>query len=399
MAVSRHYLAPGAKGKGLRHEAPSGNAYGAIRLGPVTAPLLHMLTTADWKAALIAGVVAPPSLDEVGFVHLSTAEQVAVPANHLFTGRTDVQLLVLDPERIGAEIRWEDGDPPHPDGMQFPHAYGPVPTSSVLAVRPYPPRDDGGFDAPVRPGTDTAARAAGFETALLHRAATTEVPVTGGVAVLTGEVPQSHMHNQLLITGDVDARQLAADADEVLGGAGLTHRHVTLGGAHHTRTAAALAAQGWNVERCVVMAAPAGGEPDRRVEPFDVDGLRAHWAAMWRRNIPGIDDTAVRQLADRNLIEARVADLRFLGVRAGGEVVASCILKIDGATAWLDAVNTDPDHGKQGHGDALLATASALAADAGCDLLALSADAEDWPRNWYARRGFAEVGESWTAAR
>lgn len=369
------------------------------KTGRVTAPLLHMITTADWKAALIAGVVAPPSLSEVGFVHLSTADQVAVPANYLFSGRPDVQLLVLDPDRIGPEIRWEDGDPPHPDAMQFPHAYGAVPTSAVLAVRPYRPRGDGGFDAPVVPATDTAARATGFEAAVLRRAATTEVPVTGGVAVLTNAVPQSWMHNQMLIRDAVDAQQLMTEADKVLGGAGQTHHKITFDGTHHAPTIAALAGSGWTIEHVVVLAGPTGGEPDARVEPVDVDDLRSQWAANWRRDIPGIDDTTITQLADRNLIEAGVADVRFLGVRAAGTVVASCILKIDGATAWLDAVNTDPDHRGQGHGDALLATASALAADAGCDLLALGALADDWPRSWYARRGFEEVGESWSADR
>lgn len=365
----------------------------------MTAPLLHMLTTADWKAALTAGVVAPPSLAAVGFVHLSTAEQVAVPANHLFTGRTDVQLLVLDPERIGAEVRWEDGDPPHPDGMQFPHAYGPVPTSAVLAVHPYRPRTDGGFDAPAVPATDATERTIGAERAIVRRVATREVPVTGGVAVITEQVPNSYLHNQLYLTDVVDIEQIAADADAALGGAGLAHRRVQLDGPDHGPTAAALAEHGWDVSHLVYMAGPAGGEPDPRVEPVDVDALRPQWAAQWRRDIPDMDDAAIRQLADRYLLDAEVADLRFLGVRSGGDVVSSCVLKIDGATAWLDSVGTDPDHRGRGHSNAVLATASALAADAGCDLLALSTAAEDWVRNWYARLGLAVVGDSWNAQR
>ena len=34
--------------------------------------LLHLAEPADWRAALDAGALRPPSLAEVGFVHLST---------------------------------------------------------------------------------------------------------------------------------------------------------------------------------------------------------------------------------------------------------------------------------------------------------------------------------------
>jgi uncharacterized protein (DUF952 family) len=114
--------------------------------------LLHLCTAADWEAASAAGALAPPSLGEVGFVHLSTPEQVALPANRLFRGRSDVLLLVIDPARIGVEIRWEPGVPGDPASMRFPHAYGPVPTSAVTATLPYRPGQDGNFSAPALPG-------------------------------------------------------------------------------------------------------------------------------------------------------------------------------------------------------------------------------------------------------
>jgi uncharacterized protein (DUF952 family) len=113
--------------------------------------LLHMCTTADWEAARTAGALAPPSLAEVGFVHLSTPEQVTLPANRLFRGRSDILLLVIDPARIGVEVRWEPGVPGDPESMRFPHAYGPVPTAAVLRVVPYHPRPDGSFPAPDLP--------------------------------------------------------------------------------------------------------------------------------------------------------------------------------------------------------------------------------------------------------
>jgi GNAT superfamily N-acetyltransferase len=121
------------------------------------------------------------------------------------------------------------------------------------------------------------------------------------------------------------------------------------------------------------------------------------WDAMWQRDLPGVTDVAIAQLSDRYRLEEAAVDLRYLAVRRGDAVVACCLLKIDGATAVLDALHTEPEHRRRGHADALLTRALALAADAGCDLAVLTAAAEEWPREWYARRGFREVGESWSA--
>jgi uncharacterized protein (DUF952 family) len=47
-------------------------------------PLLHLITPAEWRAALRTGAVTPPSLREVAFVHLSSPGQVHLPAERLF---------------------------------------------------------------------------------------------------------------------------------------------------------------------------------------------------------------------------------------------------------------------------------------------------------------------------
>jgi uncharacterized protein (DUF952 family) len=117
----------------------------------VTGSLLHLIDTAGWRAARAAGVLAPPSLSEVGFVHLSAPEQVSLPADRLFAGRQDVVLLVLDPDLIGVEVRWEPGVPGDPESMRFPHAYGPVPLTAVRAVLDYRPGADGRFADPELP--------------------------------------------------------------------------------------------------------------------------------------------------------------------------------------------------------------------------------------------------------
>lgn len=358
-------------------------------------PLLHLVTPALWRDALTAGAVHP---SVAPFVHLSTPEQVALPANRLYAGRTDMCVLVVDPDRIDVPLAWEPGVPGDPDAMAFPHAYGPVPKSAVLAVVPYRPGADGRFAAPVLPALDTAGRVVGFEASILRRAASTESPVTGGVAVRTDAVPQSHHHNMLLVDGQTDAATVEADARRALAGLGRWCANLLVGS--HAATAAALGVRGWEVEELVhmVAATPSPPEPSR-VERLDRAALRPLWDAAWRRDIPGVADEVVEQLGERYAAEEPVVDLRYLGVREHGVVVAGALLKIDGATASLDAVGTDADHRGRGHGDALVTGALSVAAAAGCDLVGLQAAADDWPRGWYRRRGFAEVARSWWVSR
>lgn len=113
----------------------------------MTDSLLHICSRDDWDRALRDGMVAPASLDEVGFVHLSTAGQVHLPANRLFVGRTDLVLLHLDPARLTDPVRYEPGVPGDPESMRFPHLYGPLPVAAVVDVTAYEPDADGRFAA------------------------------------------------------------------------------------------------------------------------------------------------------------------------------------------------------------------------------------------------------------
>lgn len=117
----------------------------------MTTPLLHLATPDEWRAHRAAGVIAPSVAE---FVHLSTPDQVALPATRLFAGRTDLLLLVLDPSAIGVEIRFEPGVPTDPASMRFPHAYGEIPVSAVVHVLPYRPGPDGTFGTPTLPGDE-----------------------------------------------------------------------------------------------------------------------------------------------------------------------------------------------------------------------------------------------------
>jgi uncharacterized protein (DUF952 family) len=107
--------------------------------------LLHICAAPDWVNAQRRGEHRPDSLRDAGFVHLSTPQQVHLPANRLYAGRTDLLLLHIDTSRLEAPVRWERGDATDPASMLFPHLYGPLPVSAVIAVTEYRPGGDGRF--------------------------------------------------------------------------------------------------------------------------------------------------------------------------------------------------------------------------------------------------------------
>jgi uncharacterized protein (DUF952 family) len=115
---------------------------------PTPAVLAHLCGEQEWAQARIGGgipVEPSDSSDEAPFIHLSTLEQVHLPANRLFRGRTDLVLLYIDPAALDSPVRWEPGVPTDPESMLFPHLYGPLPATAVIKITPYRPGPDGAF--------------------------------------------------------------------------------------------------------------------------------------------------------------------------------------------------------------------------------------------------------------
>ncbi|MGC7093081.1 DUF952 domain-containing protein [Amycolatopsis lurida] len=108
--------------------------------------VLHICSKQDWLSS--GDAYRAPSLDDAGFIHCSDPGTAHLPADALYAGRTDLVLLEIDPARLGVPLRWEEGDPPHPAGVRFPHVYGPIPREAVIAVHEFPPGPDGRFHLP-----------------------------------------------------------------------------------------------------------------------------------------------------------------------------------------------------------------------------------------------------------
>ncbi|MEI4272732.1 GNAT family N-acetyltransferase [Klenkia sp. LSe6-5] len=361
--------------------------------------LLHLCPAGDWVRALRRGRIDP--LPEVGFVHLSAPDQVHLPAGRLFAGRDDVLLLVVDPARLTDPVRLEPGVPGDPESMRFPHLYGPLPATAVVAVQPWAAE----HRLPVPEADDPAGRHAALETSLpLRRALASGEPVqrrAAGWAVGSPDHPVSGEDNRLLLPAPVGTAQVLADAGPLVPGAAAAVTWCWPGADDAAaRLAHDLAGAGWRITADRVMsrsvppatgAAPDGGVPDGAAEVVDQTDVHPLWAEAWRGLIPD-DPAAVRQLVDREHRTARAVGVIDVGVRDRGRVVAAGQLRTDGATAAVEAVLTDPAYRGRGLGDAVLARLLVEAARAGCDLAVLAADPSDWPRHWYARRGFDDVG-------
>lgn len=364
--------------------------------------LLHITTAAPWRVALAAGSHVTPSLRTEGFIHLSRPDQVALPANRLYAGRDDLLLLVLDPDRLDAEVRWEPGVPTDPESMRFPHLYGPLPVAAVTSVVPWRPGADGTFAEPagLPHPTDRFARALRFDRSLAERRAPILVPVEGGTGTRDPRVPSSYEHNAVWLDGAPSAAAIEAAGDLVLGDAG--HRRVVLDSTPPADLP--VGPDGWEVdeERILVLdpGAEVIGPEGLTIVPVTQEVMAGLWDPSWRRDLPHASDDAVADLIRREAFadaHLRVVDLAVLG--PDGVPVAGTQLRIDGATAAIEAVLCDPGHRGRGLAFALVADAVARARVAGCDLIWLLAYADDWPRRWYERLGFTDVGARWVAHR
>lgn len=88
-----------------------------------------------WNEAVSVGAFrgAPVDLQD-GFIHFSTADQVAETAAKHFAGQTDLVLLHVDTASLGDRLKWE----PSRGGALFPHLYGALELDAVRKVEPLP---------------------------------------------------------------------------------------------------------------------------------------------------------------------------------------------------------------------------------------------------------------------
>jgi uncharacterized protein (DUF952 family) len=104
------------------------------------ATIYKICKPAEWRAAEQAGKFLGSAVDtRDGFIHFSSAAQVAETAAKHFARQTDLLLIAVDGDALGAALTWERS---RNDDL-FPHLYGPLPMSAVRWARPLPDEVDG----------------------------------------------------------------------------------------------------------------------------------------------------------------------------------------------------------------------------------------------------------------
>ena len=95
--------------------------------------IYKVFRAADWAELQARGRTSGAPVDVAdGYVHFSTADQLAVTLSKHFAGETDLQLLAVDADAAGDAIRWE----PSRGGALFAHLYRDLELSDVLWARP-----------------------------------------------------------------------------------------------------------------------------------------------------------------------------------------------------------------------------------------------------------------------
>jgi len=104
-------------------------------------PLIYKICPSDlWREAERDGVFRGAPVDRTdGYIHFSSADQVAETAAKHFAGATDLVLVAVEAAALGSALRWE----PSRGGALFPHLYGDLALDRVLWAKPLPLGSDG----------------------------------------------------------------------------------------------------------------------------------------------------------------------------------------------------------------------------------------------------------------
>jgi uncharacterized protein (DUF952 family) len=97
--------------------------------------IFKIFRTDEWSALRKTGETAGAPIDVAdGYVHFSTAAQVAETAAKHFAGVDGLMLLAVDTDRLGDDLKWEKsrGD------QLFPHLYRALSLADVSWAHPMP---------------------------------------------------------------------------------------------------------------------------------------------------------------------------------------------------------------------------------------------------------------------
>lgn len=98
--------------------------------------IYHLAPAARWSAWPADTPYLPAEYEADGFIHCTAGDDLMLQvANHFYRDTAgDFVLLVIDPERLSAPLRWEEST----DTLAplFPHIYGAINREAIMEVKP-----------------------------------------------------------------------------------------------------------------------------------------------------------------------------------------------------------------------------------------------------------------------
>jgi ribosomal protein S18 acetylase RimI-like enzyme len=198
------------------------------------------------------------------------------------------------------------------------------------------------------------------------------------------------------------ADQLAAAADELLGGRGMEHRYVVPSDPEHGEELTPRFRElGWEIDRGLYMvhtqeaerSAPAAVEVPRT----KVEGVRRAVAEddpLAESLSPDFAREAIEQQSIKDERLDRTANGRWFAAPPDEAPGAACVLYELDSVGQVETVGTLPERRGQGLASAVVLAAVEASHRAGHELTFIVAEADNWPWQLYERLGFDRVGEA-----
>lgn len=96
----------------------------------------HLALTSEWQSAQVSGEyrrsTVGKSLDDEGFIHASLPDQVVATYRRYYSELPEVVLLTIDTDLLASPWQFDAVGT-----TEFPHIYGPLNLSAVIAAEPY----------------------------------------------------------------------------------------------------------------------------------------------------------------------------------------------------------------------------------------------------------------------
>lgn len=240
-------------------------------------------------------------------------------------------------------------------------------------------------------------RAVAFLHLVQERSSTRKEAWTWGTGYFHDDYPTKWILNYLCLERRPDPAEVplvVANAERAFEARGLAHRKIHDDNPEGAHLVAGFEAAGWSVETLEVMQLDGDIEarPGASVEEVDGAQIRPPTHEWYRQTLVVTEEQAAN-LTDSLAAVERAVHTRYFAVRVPSGIASWCHLYQEGEVAQIEEVSTFERYRGRGYATATVLRAIHEARAAGASFIFLVADANDWPKDIYARLGFRPIGQ------